>query len=149
MKKAAEKKKTPPTKVRTGKKPAPKAKAQKAVFEPQVRIYPSPLTLFEETAHLFLETALEAVRQRGRFVTALSGGSTPKALFQQLSAEPYLSLMPWNKTFCFWVDERHVPLTSDDSNYHVARKFLFSKVPVHPDHLFPMTDGKRPVAETA
>jgi 6-phosphogluconolactonase len=131
------------------KKAAPSGKSKVLNFQPELKIYPNALNLFEDTAHLFMETALEAVSRRGRFVTAFSGGTTPKGLFQQLGEEPYRSLMPWGKTYVFWVDERHLPLTSEDSNYYLAEKFLFSKVPIPRDQIFPVTDGNRPVPEAA
>lgn len=118
-------------------------------FRPEVKVCPSPVNLFEEAAHLFLETALESVKSRGRFATALSGGSTPQGLFQQLSEEPYRSLVPWAKTLVFWSDERHVPWSAPASNFRVARELLLSKVPVPKDHVFPFTEGNRPLAETA
>ena len=77
-----------------------------------------------------MEIARKAVAERGRFVVALSGGSTPKGLFHQLTEEPYYSLMPWAKTFVFWVDERHVPLTDEMSNYRMTHENLLSKVPI-------------------
>src|SRR5690242_3920433 len=102
------KKKAPPVKTRktqiqavkkTAKKPAPKSpkapavkKTKVATFNPEIRIYPNAGLLFEETAPFVMKVAREAADARGRFVVALSGGSTPKGLFQQLTEEPYLSL---------------------------------------------------------
>ncbi len=111
-----------------------------ASFDPEIKIYPTTQLLFEETAPYVMKVAREAADARGRFVVALSGGSTPKGLFQQLTEEPYLSLMPWTKTFVFWVDERHVPLTDPTSNYRMAQEFLLSKAPIPKANLFPMTE---------
>jgi 6-phosphogluconolactonase len=80
---------------------------------------------------------------------ALSGGSTPKGLFQQLTEEPVKSLMPWTKTYVFWGDERHVPLEHELSNFKMAKDLLLSKVPIPAANIFPMTDGMRPVEHTA
>src|SRR5271163_2818039 len=91
------------------KNPAVKSKASTAKslpfkkgFHPEVKIYADAFALFSESAHLLMEIARKVVAERGRFVLALSGGSTPKGLFQQLTEEPYYSLMPWAKTFVFW-----------------------------------------------
>ncbi len=126
---------------------APKAKP--AVFRPEVAVCPTAQSLIEEAAHLFLETALDAVSKRGRFAAALSGGNTPKGFFQQISEEPYRSLVPWHKTHVFWVDEREVPLTHKDSNYRLAEEFLLSKVPIPKEQIYPMTDGRKPAQEAA
>ncbi len=127
-------------------KPAP---ARRLGFSPEVKIYANAQSLFDEAAHFFLETALEAVAARDRFAVALSGGSTPKGLFQQLAEEPYLSLMPWSKTFIFWVDERHVPFTDETSNYRMTQEFLLSKVPVPAENITPGTQPNRPVQDAA
>ena len=118
-------------------------------FSPDIRVYSTPETLCQETAHLVMQTAREAVAARGRFVVALSGGTTPKGLFQQLTEEPYFSLMPWDKTYLFWVDERHVPVTHETSNYRMTQEFLLSKAPVPKAQIFPMTTGASPVDQTA
>jgi 6-phosphogluconolactonase len=105
--------------------------------------------LFEEAAPIVMMRARAAVDIRGRFVIAISGGSTPKGLFQQLREEPVLNLMPWDKTFVFWVDERHVPLDHPDSNYRMAQENLLSKVPIPKENIFPMTKGTLPVDQAA
>jgi len=128
----------------------PAARKVKAVsFSPELKIYPTASLLFEETAPFIMKTAREAADARGRFVVALSGGNTPKVLFQQLTEEPYLSLMPWAKTFVFWVDERHVPFTDPTSNFKMTQEFLLSKVPIPKANIFPMSDGSLPVEQAA
>lgn len=141
------------SKPKVSKKAAPKAakvtKPKAALFRPEIRVYPTPETLCQETAHQFMQIAREAVNERGRFVAALSGGTTPKGLFQQLTEEPYRTLIPWAKTYFFWVDERHVPLTDETSNYRMTQEFLLSKVPIPKSNVFPMTDGSQSVERAA
>ncbi len=119
------------------------------VFNPEVRVYPTKEILFEEAAPVVMMRAREAVDARGRFILALSGGTTPKGLFQQLTEEPVLNLMPWEKTFVFWVDERHVPLDHPDSNYRMAQESFLSKVKIPKENIFPMTKGVLPVDQAA
>jgi len=151
MKKASPKKKKPAKKfvIKPKKAAAKTLKNPTPRFEPELKIYPTPEALVEETAHFFMTVARAAVEERGRFVAALSGGTTPKGLFKHLSEEPYLSLVPWAKTFLFWVDERHVPFTDPMSNFKMTQENLLSKVPVPVDHVFPMTDGSLPVGKAA
>ena len=130
-------------------KTAAKSSAPKKGFHPQLKVYADAPALFSESAHLLMEIARKAVAERGRFVVALSGGSTPKGLFHQLTEEPYYSLMPWAKTFVFWVDERHVPLTDEISNYRMTHENLLSKVPIPPEQIFPGTDPRRSVHDAA
>jgi 6-phosphogluconolactonase len=74
---------------------------------------------------------------------ALSGGSTPRRLFQQLAAEPFAGLVPWPSVQFFWGDERNVPPGDKDSNYSMARELLLSRVPVPAGniHRIPTGDG--------
>jgi 6-phosphogluconolactonase len=76
-----------------------------------------------------VQKAKAAVQNRGRFTVALSGGSTPKGLFQVLSTKDH-DLLPWDRMFFFWGDERHVPPDHTDSNYGMAYETLLSKVPI-------------------
>ncbi len=146
--KAAKPVRTPKrTKAPQARKTATRSKT--LLFVPEIKVHATPEILVEETAHLFMQTSRNAVLERGRFVVALSGGSTPKGLFQHLSEEPYLSLVPWEKTWFFWVDERHVPLTDTTSNYRMTLENLLSKVPVPKEQVFPATDGSLPVEKAA
>jgi 6-phosphogluconolactonase len=82
-----------------------------------------------------LHAAKDAVEQRGRFTIALSGGSTPKSLFNLLATNAR-TVLPWDRTFFFWGDERHVPPTDPDSNYRMAEETMLSKIPVAAGNVF-------------
>jgi 6-phosphogluconolactonase len=101
--------------------------------EPEIRALKSSEDLFEAAAVEFAAQASEAVRARGRFTVALSGGSTPKSLYTLLTAEPSI---PWDKICFFWGDERHVPPDHPDSNYRMAYEAMLSKVPVRAEDIF-------------
>jgi 6-phosphogluconolactonase len=102
---------------------------------PEILVLPDPAALFRAAADRFVEQAKAAVAARGRFTVALSGGSTPKGLFQDLAATDRGAL-PWNKMYFFWGDERHVPPDHPESNYRMAREALLSKVPVPAANIF-------------
>jgi len=101
---------------------------------PEIRKLTTPQELFEAAAEEVGRAATEAVAQRGRFAIALSGGSTPKSLFNLLATNARTSL-PWDKMFFFWSDERHVPPTDPDSNYRMADEAMLSKIPVSPSNV--------------
>ncbi len=82
------------------------------------------------TADLFLKVANEAVDKNGRFLVALSGGSTPALLFELLKDSPYAEGIPWEQTHIFWGDERLVPPTDDGSNYKQANELLLKHVDI-------------------
>lgn len=102
---------------------------------PEIRVLTTPQELFEAAAEEVVHDANEAVQQRGRFTIALSGGSTPKNLFNLLATNAR-NTFPWEKTFFFWSDERHVAPTDPDSNYRMANEVMLSKVPVPPQNVF-------------
>jgi 6-phosphogluconolactonase len=114
---------------------------------PEIRIVNNAADLFQEAATEFVRLAAEAVRQRGRFRVALSGGSTPRGLYSLLASGDVPSI-PWDKIFFFWSDERHVPPVHPDSNYRMAWEAMLSKVPVPPNHIFRI-HGEEKGAEVA
>ena len=105
--------------------------------EREIQIVANVPALARAAAKVFVASAKEAVAERGRFTVVLSGGSTPKALYSLLSTEPELrSQVPWEKTYCFFGDERHVPPSHEESNYRMAKEALLSKAPLKPAHVF-------------
>src|SRR5262245_28646486 len=92
--------------------------------------------LARESARRFAELAEVFTNDTGRFSVALSGGSTPKAMFQILAEKPFADALPWRSIYFFWGDERRVPPDHADSNYRMARESLLSKVPVPNENIF-------------
>lgn len=101
----------------------------------EIRALTTPQELFAAAAEEVVRTANEAVAQRSRFTIALSGGSTPKSLYNLLATNARTAL-PWDRMFFFWGDERHVPPTDPDSNYRMADETLLSKIPVAAGNVF-------------
>ena len=89
-------------------------------------------------ADRFLAAALEAVRERGRFVVVLSGGSTPSRMYRELAAGSLRSRVPWAQTVVLFGDERHVGPNHQQSNYRVAREALLDHVPIPLDRVHRM-----------
>lgn len=71
-----------------------------------------------------------ACASSGRFSIALSGGSTPKRLFQVLAADPLREQMPWDRVHLFWGDDRFVPWDDPNSNYGMANEAMIAHVPI-------------------
>lgn len=90
----------------------------------------TPEDAAEAAAELIFEKQTEAVSGRGVFRIALSGGSTPKLLYQQLASEEWREEMSWDKWEVYWSDERAIPPDHPDSNYRLAHSTFLSKVPV-------------------
>ena len=70
------------------------------------------------------------MRPRDSFALNLSGGSTPKRLYELLATEAYVGKLDWARVHIFFGDERFVPMDHPDSNYKMARDAMLSKVPI-------------------
>ena len=103
-----------------------------------VEVWPDAAALTERAAELFAETARQAIAWRRRFTVALSGGSTPRALYELLAGEVYAPYIPWEETHVFWSDERCVAPTSEESNYRMAHEALLARVSVPEEQIHRM-----------
>jgi 6-phosphogluconolactonase len=102
---------------------------------PQIEIASDAQDLAYRVVQRFVSTAEEAVASRGAFHTALSGGHTPELFFRGLATEPRSQSAPWDKTHIFWVDERYVPVDSQDSNYRLAAETFLNKIEIPEAHV--------------
>lgn len=84
--------------------------------------------LAEYAAELLIQNAQASIAARGNFTVALSGGSTPRALYTRLAAE-FSMRIDWNSVHLFWGDERCVPPDHADSNYRMTRESLRVPIP--------------------
>ncbi|HML92392.1 6-phosphogluconolactonase [Methyloceanibacter sp.] len=90
-----------------------------------------------------------AASRTGRTVVALSGGNTPKPLYELLAREPAKSTMPWDRVHWIMGDERFVPPSDPASNYGMARAAFLSHVPVPPENVHPVETGGVTLDEAA
>lgn len=100
-----------------------------------LHIFPDPQTLAQSAVELWAQVARQAVEERGRFLVALSGGSTPRLLFQHLAQPPYQRELPWEFTHVYWGDERSVAPTHPESSYGSALQDLLRHVAVPPTNI--------------
>jgi 6-phosphogluconolactonase len=103
---------------------------------PDIRIYHDSEQLTRAAALQFVDLARQAIEARGRFSVALSGGSTPKALYTLLASDEFAPRVEWPLVHVFWGDERCVPQDHEDSSYRMARETLLSHVPLPPQNVY-------------
>ena len=96
----------------------------------ELRIFKEYDTLSTTAAEIFIRASIDAIEARGRFLVALSGGSTPTGLYRTLASEAYRNQVNWQKTFVFWGDERCVPPDDEGSNYYQADEAMLSHIPI-------------------
>src|SRR5438876_1247789 len=103
---------------------------------PEIKVLPDPAAVAVDAAQIFVEASEAAIELRGRFSAVLSGGNTPRLLYQLLAAPQYQSQIDWPNIDVFFGDERCVPPDHPDSNYRMAREALLSRVPIPGDNIY-------------
>lgn len=101
----------------------------------EYRVYRDDEALVRATAERFASGIRAAVAARGVARIAISGGGSPKPVFALMATEPYRTQIPWERLWVFWVDDRCVPPSSEESNYGAAKRLLLDKVPLPADHV--------------
>lgn len=90
-------------------------------------VFPTVNELNLAVAQDFKTRAIQAIAARGRFCAVLSGGSTPKGVYEALAK---LGGVPWAGIHLFWGDERCVPPDHTDSNFGMARTSLIDHIAI-------------------
>ncbi|MGD8383566.1 MAG: 6-phosphogluconolactonase [Syntrophobacterales bacterium] len=113
------------------------------IKKPEIRSYSSLSELSLAAAEFIAQLAEARIKERGIFTFVLSGGTTPRLLYEELAKEPHASRVDWQQTHLFWGDERCVPSDNPDSNFSLAFQALISKVDVPPAniHRIPAATG--------
>ncbi|HEY9776747.1 MAG TPA: 6-phosphogluconolactonase [Planktothrix sp.] len=109
--------------------------------ESRVNISDDANGLVHELAERICVLAKEAINARNQFTIALSGGTTPKALYELLATPEYSGRINWEKVLVFLGDERCVPHNHPDSNFGMAKAAWLSKVNIPPSNVF-ATEGQ-------
>lgn len=116
---------------------------------PDITVLPDPAAIAEAAAKRVVAAADEAIALGGRFRIGLSGGSTPKLLFQRLASDDYRARIDWTNVEVFFADERCVPPDHADSNYGMTRETLLSKVAIPGDNVYRMRGEVEPPNDAA
>ena len=105
---------------------------------PKILIHETEEELALGAALVFSEIALDCAQSAGRFVAALSGGATPRAMYRLLAEDEHRRYIPWDRTHLFWVDERCVAKDHPESNYGGIQKDLLSHLSIPKTHIHPI-----------
>ncbi len=115
----------------------------------QLHVFPAAAEVLGALADFFVAQAEKAVAVRGRFAVALSGGSSPKKLYELLASPAYRGRVMWARAYFFFGDERNVPQTSPDSNYRMAKTALFDPLQIRPAQVFAVDTALAPAEAAA
>lgn len=114
--------------------PRPPGVERYAQVPSEIQIHADENAVADAAAEFLVDEAASAIRARGRFTIALSGGSTPRLLFERL-ATAYSTRFEWARMHFFWVDERCVPEGDPEGNYQMAHDLLLAHVPIPESHV--------------
>ncbi|MGA9364034.1 MAG: 6-phosphogluconolactonase [Bacteroidota bacterium] len=103
-----------------------------------IQVLPDLEAVSRAAAELLVNQAREAIRDRGQFSLVLSGGHTPRRLYELLSSDPFRDQISWERVHIFWTDERCVPPDDPRSNERMARRSLLDHVPIPPLQIHPI-----------
>jgi len=110
-----------------------------------IRIFKDLEKLSNHAVEFFVEHGTQAISERGRFLVALNGGSTPSRLFQLLATD-YRYKVDWSKTHIFWGDERCVPPNDTGSCYGQAKEILLDRVNIPEQNIHRIKGELEPVS---
>ena len=102
----------------------------------QLRIYKNIDDLLNALAEAICDSAKAAIGSRGQFNFVLSGGSSPKRLYELLASEGFRNRIDWDKVYFFFGDERFVPKNDSQRNSLMAKKALFQPLNIRDSHIF-------------
>lgn len=111
----------------------------------KINIFDTEQEVLKRLAEYFITIAQQSISANGRFSVALSGGSSPKKLYELL-ASAYKDKIDWDKVNFFFGDERYVPQNDPDSNYLMAKKALFDLLAISETQIFPVDTSVTPEA---
>jgi 6-phosphogluconolactonase len=107
-------------------------------------ISPTEAGVLTSLADFFVLTGNGAIKKHGRFSVSLSGGSSPKRLYELLASPAYSTKLDWTKVDFFFGDERDVPHTNKDSNYLMVKTALFDPLKINHTQIYPVNTSSGP-----
>src|SRR3978361_1536331 len=110
----------------------------------KINVYNNESEVLNGLANYFVKIAASSIADHGQFSVALSGGNSPKKLYELLASPLFKDKVEWNKVHFFFGDERYVPHTDLQSNYLMAKKALFEPLDLSYKQIFPVDTSLEP-----
>lgn len=114
--------------------------------KPILNVFEDVQELLNSLATLLTKSANEAIEEKGEFTLCLSGGNSPRRLYELLASEKFRNEVDWSKVYFFFGDERYVPLTSPESNALMVKNTLFDPLGISRAHIFTVDTSLMPEA---
>jgi len=110
----------------------------------KLNIFDTEDQVLEGLADYFVEVAEKSIADHGQFSVALSGGNSPKKLYELLASKQFKGSVEWSKVHFFFGDERYVPHNSPQSNYLMAKKAILEPLDLSYRQIFPVNTSVSP-----
>src|ERR1700744_5007001 len=110
----------------------------------KINVFNNENEVLNGLANYFVETAAKSIADHGQFSVALSGGNSPKKLYELLASAAYRDKVEWGKVHFFFGDERYVPHTDPQSNYLMAKKAILEPLEMSYRQIFPVNTSVSP-----
>lgn len=111
--------------------------------------YNSYESLSNAAAHFFTIAYSRSIAAHNKFTVALSGGNTPKRLYELLATPEFSQNIDWKKVFIFFSDERYVQHTDAESNFKMAKENLLDHISLPKKNIFAIATGSTPAKDAA
>ena len=110
----------------------------------ELHIYPTSDLAIRSLADFFVQIVHSAITEKGYAHVVLTGGNSPKKLYNLLASEEYKSQVEWSKVFFFFGDERYVPSTHDDYNGSMVKQLFFDPLEIPETNIFYVNTSLEP-----
>jgi len=110
----------------------------------KLNIFNTPENVLVNLATYFVTLAEQSIAKNGKFSVALSGGSSPKKLYEMLASDDFKNKVDWENVYFFFGDERYVPQDDKDSNYLMAKTALFDPLQIDDSNVFAVDTSLNP-----
>ncbi|MGN6492530.1 MAG: 6-phosphogluconolactonase [Agriterribacter sp.] len=109
-----------------------------------LHIQPTPAQVSNELAEWITGNIEATLKKQDRFTWMVTGGNSPKALYELLATPPFRERIDWSKLHIFWGDERAVPFEDERNNARMTYEYLLNKVPIVPGQVHVMQTDIEP-----
>ena len=110
----------------------------------KINVFKTVQELLMAMADYFVTTAKNSISSRKEFNVALSGGSSPKRLYEMLASPDFKHQVEWDKVNFFFGDERYVPANDPENNALMVKKALFDPLYISPSNIFTINTSISP-----
>lgn len=110
-----------------------------------LNIFPTSEALAQGAAEAIADILMEAIRDHGRAMVSLAGGSTPRKVYARIGSDPMRSDIPWEKVHLFWGDERCVMPNNPESNYRMVADSLLKHISIPQKNVHRVRAEENPV----